>query len=67
MSDPKLTAAGAIMGQALAGLSITGGNDMEFGVDFEIDETDKRVWAEITLPSGDVYELSTRWVEEKSP
>jgi hypothetical protein len=63
VSDPKLLAAASIMGQALAGLSIEGGQD--FGADFHID--DDRVWAEITLASGDVYEISTRWVGEKSP
>lgn len=63
MSDPKLTAAASIMGQALAGLSMMG--DQDIGCDFQI-EAD-RVWANVTLPSGDVYELSARWVSEESP
>ena len=67
MSDPRLSAAAAILGQPLAGLSITGGPDIEFAVDLTVDEEDARVWAKVHLKTGDVYELSTRWVAEESP
>lgn len=63
MSDPKLVAAAGIMGQALGGISAYGGED--YGADFTV-ESD-RVWTRITLESGDVYEISTRWVSEDSP
>lgn len=53
------------MGQALAGMSIVGASDL--GADFHIDEDEGRVWAEVTIESGDVYELSARWVGERSP
>ena len=66
-ADPKLTAAASVMGMAIAGLTMTGGPAMEIGADFTIDEAEQRVWARVTVPSGDVYEISTRWVGEDSP
>lgn len=64
MTDPKLIAATQLMALSLAGIAAR--YDTVAG-DFTVDEDQGRVTAEIELPSGDVYELSTRWASEKSP
>jgi hypothetical protein len=62
--DHQLDAAIQIMGAALAGVSL---RHPEMGADFEVDEGLGLLTARIVTPSGDVYEISTRWVKEASP
>lgn len=65
MTDPRMQAAAALMGKMLGGMAIAGHD--EVSADFQFDEAGARVWAEVEVESGDVYEISARWVQEKSP
>jgi hypothetical protein len=67
LNDRKLDPAINLMGRVLAGISMTEFDEVGVGVDLHVDGEAQRVWAEVALPTGDVYEVSARWVREKSP
>jgi hypothetical protein len=60
----KQHAAIAILGACLAGVSSV--ND-GVGADFVVDEETNTVTAKLSVPSGDIYTVAVRWVEEESP
>lgn len=64
MTDRKLMAAAQILGQMISGISAT---NEGLSADLQSDTETSRVWAEITVDTGDVYEISARWLSEKSP
>lgn len=57
--NERVSAGAVIMGQALSGLAAA---QDEFGADLRVDEETGRVWAEVEMEDGNVYELSAAWV-----